>query len=79
MLKRIYLLFVLMSFSIVTSAIAGEVSSSAPIMTSITIQKAEALWLEKNHDLEHARNQIDMAKADTLNANVQTQQVVLKR
>jgi cobalt-zinc-cadmium efflux system outer membrane protein len=68
MLKRIYLFFVLMSLSIPTSVIAGEVTSSGPIMTSISIQKAEALWLEKNHDLEHARSQIDMAKADTLSA-----------
>jgi len=68
MLKRIYLFFVLMSLSIPTSVIAGEVTSNGPIMTSISIQKAEALWLEKNHDLEHARSQIDMAKADTLSA-----------
>ena len=52
-----------------SSDLAGEVTSNAPIMTSISIQKAETLWLEKNHDLEHARNQIDMAKADTLSAS----------
>jgi cobalt-zinc-cadmium efflux system outer membrane protein len=68
MLKPIYLFFMLMNLSIVTSAIAGEGTSNTPIMTSISIQKAEALWLEKNHDLEHARSQINMAKADTLSA-----------
>jgi len=69
MLKRIFKLFLLIGLFIVSIAFAGEVTSNAPIMTSISIQKAEALWLQKNHDLEHARSQIDMAKADTLTAS----------
>ena len=37
-------------------------------MGNLTLKNAEALWLEKNHDLQTAKNQLDMAKSDTLSA-----------
>ena len=38
-------------------------------LNQLTLKVAEDLWLEKNHDLQLATNQIESAKADTLTAS----------
>jgi len=46
----------------------NEISHAQNSLQSLTLKNAEALWLEKNHDLQIAKNQLDMAKSDTLSA-----------
>jgi outer membrane protein, heavy metal efflux system len=46
----------------------NEISHAQNSLQSLTLKNAEALWLEKNHDLQTAKNQLDMAKSDTLSA-----------
>jgi cobalt-zinc-cadmium efflux system outer membrane protein len=50
------------------TSFGAEPETSQPITLLLSLQKSEILWLEKNHALEIARNQIDMAKASTLSA-----------
>ena len=38
-------------------------------LNQLTLKVAEDLWLQKNHDLQLATNQIESAKADTLTAS----------
>ena len=46
----------------------NEISHAQNSLQNLTLKNAEALWLEKNHDLQIAKNQLDMAKSDTLSA-----------
>jgi len=46
----------------------NEINHAQNSLQSLTLKNAEALWLEKNHDLQIAKNQLDMAKSDTLSA-----------
>lgn len=46
----------------------NELSHAQNSLENLTLKNAEALWLEKNHDLQVAKNQLEMAKADTLSA-----------
>lgn len=46
----------------------NELSHAQQSLENLTLKNAEVLWLEKNHDLQIAKNQLEMAKADTLSA-----------
>ena len=63
--RHIFFLFLFIHFSVY----GNELGHAQNALDSLTLKSAEALWLEKNHDLQTAKNQLDMAKADTLTAS----------
>ena len=63
--RHIFFLFLFIHFSVY----GNELAHAQNALDSLTLKSAETLWLEKNHDLQTAKNQLDMAKADTLTAS----------
>ena len=62
--RNIFFLFLFLNFYVY----GDELSHAQNSLENLTLKNAEALWLEKNHDLQIAKNQLEMAKADTLSA-----------
>ena len=62
--RNIFFLFLFLNFYVY----GNELSHAQNSLENLTLKNAEALWLEKNHDLQIAKNQLEMAKADTLSA-----------
>ena len=62
--RNIFFLFLFLNFYVY----GNELSHAQNSLENLTLKNAEALWLEKNHDLQVAKNQLEMAKADTLSA-----------
>ena len=62
--------FLLLSLLFIGSwAYSAEVVHNEKPLNHLTLKVAEDLWLQKNHDLQLATNQIESAKADTLTAS----------
>jgi cobalt-zinc-cadmium efflux system outer membrane protein len=64
-LRNIFFLFLFLN----SYGYGNELIHARNSLENLTLKNAEALWLEKNHDLQVAKNQLEMAKADTLTAS----------
>ena len=67
--KYILRYLILTLYLIGSWAHSAEVAHKETPLNQLTLKVAEDLWLQKNHDLQLATNQIESAKADTLTAS----------
>ena len=66
--KNILRFFTLSLFFIGSISYGADAPHQNIALSHLSLKVAEDLWLQKNHDLQIAKNQVESAKADTLSA-----------